>query len=156
MGLFYDDKKILAASWLLNYLSKNHCIKISSEVYEHNSYRGDVVKLSDLPKKFSYEILNQAADILSINGHINYVVKDHRIPEESKIHIWEAGRQAALSSFYMKLFYTIWAKRFGWFIGIMVALFTIYSLLPSSSKNKENKALKKLQDTSIIKTSKTN
>jgi len=29
MGIFYDDKKILASSWLLNYLNKNHCHKIT-------------------------------------------------------------------------------------------------------------------------------
>ncbi len=129
MGLFYDDKKILAANWLLKYLNKNHCLKISSAIPEYNGYRGDVVKIADLPTKYNYELLSQAADILSANGHINYVSQNHRRPEESKIHILESGRQAVLSSFYKKIYIKKWIKRVTVFFSIVLGTLGLLKLI---------------------------
>lgn len=74
MGLLYDNKKLIAASWLLRYLSNNHCYKCTSTVSEYNGYRVDLVGVADISKKtvlfnFSKELLEEASDILFSNRH---------------------------------------------------------------------------------------
>ena len=114
MGILYDDRSLCAARWLLNYLYKNHCHKITSPVREHNGYRGDVVKIPDVAKKTTYynkEILGQGAEILFNNGHIQYQSKNIAFVEESSIYILEKGRMAVKSSLYLKLILKKWGKR---------------------------------------------
>jgi len=126
MGLFYDDKKILAASWLLNYLHDNHCFKTKSDISEFNGYRANVIKISDISHKtkiYNNEILGQAADILGSNGHINFEVKDLRNREESKVYILEPGRQAVKSSFYKKIILKKWIKRILMFLAAIAVWF---------------------------------
>lgn len=114
MSILYDDKKILASSWLLNYLENNHCYKINTSVLEYNGYRADLIKISDLSHKtkiYNNEILGQAADILALNGHIKFQSKNIRKREDSDIFILEEGRQAVKSSYYKKIIFKKWFKR---------------------------------------------
>ena len=134
MGIFYNDKKVLVAKSLLNYLEEYHCHKISSDVREFNGYRGNVVTLSDVANEegFNKDTLSEAANILFENKHIVYESKDLRIPELSRIYISEKGRQAVKSSFYLKILLKKWGKRIVAFIFVAVAIIgAIRYLLPS-------------------------
>lgn len=128
MGIFYNDKKILASSWLLAYLSNNHCHKISSSISDFNGYRSDIIKISNLSIKTKFyknEILGKAAEILFENGHINFQTKNLKQIEESNIFILENGRQAAQSSYYIKIITKKWVKR----IVILLPAFTAFIII---------------------------
>jgi hypothetical protein len=132
-GRFWDKYfPPMPSAWILKYLYDHHCHKISSNIPEFNGFRGDVVTISDLAannKVYDIECLSEAADILAKNGHINFEVKNHRQPGDSKIHILENGRQAVKSSFYKKNYIKKWKDRTLILFAIIAGLFGLVKFI---------------------------
>lgn len=134
MGLFYNDRKIWAAKWLLDQLG-TQINKYKCEIAEYNGYRANVVTIKDISsiqKHYDDEILGEASELLEENKHVIFQVKDNRDLAKSKLYISEDGRRAIKSSFYLKLFIEVWVKRLALISVIVVAIFTVIGVCNKS------------------------
>lgn len=130
MRLLRGNRITLAASWLLEHLSKSYCFRsrqnINGEI-EDLGYRVSPIKISSLKSKYNHDILGEASKLLKQNNHIDYQSKDLRNIENSVIYLTDDGRIAADNGFYKKVFIKKWLKRSAWIVATAIAFFGLKS-----------------------------